>query len=82
MTDEEQAHDLIQRAKDEFGQADILINSAGVMQLSKIERPLRRVAHDCRREDVGSRQTKTPALHFLALLNEEAPEATLMLDSS
>ena len=38
MTDEEQAHDLIQHAKDAFGQADILINSAGVMQLSKIEK--------------------------------------------
>jgi NADP-dependent 3-hydroxy acid dehydrogenase YdfG len=40
VTDEEQAHDLIQRAKDEFGQADILINSAGVMQLSYIEKGL------------------------------------------
>ena len=37
MTDEDQAHALIQRAKDEFGQVDILINNASVMQLSKIE---------------------------------------------
>ena len=40
VTDEEQAHALIQRAKDEFGQVDILINNAGVMQLSKIEKGL------------------------------------------
>ncbi len=40
VTDEEQAHDLIQRAKDEFGRVDILVNNAGVMQLSKIEKGL------------------------------------------
>jgi NADP-dependent 3-hydroxy acid dehydrogenase YdfG len=40
VTDEEQAHALIQRAKDEFGRVDILINNAGVMQLSKIEKGL------------------------------------------
>lgn len=40
VTDEEQAHDLIQRARDELGQVDILVNNAGVMQLSKIEKGL------------------------------------------
>ena len=38
VTDEDQAHALIQRAKDEFGQVDILINNASVMQLSKVEK--------------------------------------------
>ena len=37
VTDEQQAHDLIKRAKDEFGRVDILVNNAGVMQLSKIQ---------------------------------------------
>ena len=40
VTDEEQAHDLIQRAKNEFGRVDILVNNAGVMQLSKVQRGL------------------------------------------
>ncbi len=40
VTDEEQAHDLIRRAKDEFGRVDILVNNAGVMQPSKIEKGL------------------------------------------
>lgn len=40
VTDEEQAHDLVQRARDEFGSVDILVNNAGVMQLSKIEKGL------------------------------------------
>jgi NADP-dependent 3-hydroxy acid dehydrogenase YdfG len=40
VTDEEQAHELIQKAKDEVGQVDILVNNAGVMQLSKIEKGL------------------------------------------
>jgi NADP-dependent 3-hydroxy acid dehydrogenase YdfG len=40
VTDEEQAHALIQRAKDELGRVDILVNNAGVMQLSKIEKGL------------------------------------------
>ena len=40
VTDEEQAHDLISRAKDEFGRVDILLNNAGVMLLSKIEKGL------------------------------------------
>ena len=40
VTDEEQAHDLIQRTRDELGQVDILVNNAGVMQLSKIEKGL------------------------------------------
>ena len=40
VTDEEQAHNLIQRAKDEFGRVDILVNNAGVMQLSKVEKGL------------------------------------------
>jgi NADP-dependent 3-hydroxy acid dehydrogenase YdfG len=34
------AHALIQRAKDEFGQVDILVNNVGVMQLSKTEKGL------------------------------------------
>ena len=40
VTDEEQAHDLIQRAKNEFGRVDILVNNAGVMQLSKVQKGL------------------------------------------
>ncbi|MDQ3942582.1 MAG: SDR family NAD(P)-dependent oxidoreductase [Actinomycetota bacterium] len=40
VTDEEQAHDLIQRAKEEFGRVDVLVNNAGVMQLSKVEKGL------------------------------------------
>jgi NADP-dependent 3-hydroxy acid dehydrogenase YdfG len=40
VTDEQQAHDLIRRAKDEFGRVDILVNSAGVMQLSKVQKGL------------------------------------------
>src|ERR687885_2674119 len=40
VTDEEQAHELIQRAKDEFGRVDILVNNAGVMQLSEVEKGL------------------------------------------
>jgi NADP-dependent 3-hydroxy acid dehydrogenase YdfG len=40
VTDEQQAHALIQRAKDELGSVDILVNNAGVMQLSKIEKGL------------------------------------------
>ena len=40
VTDEDQAHALIQRAKDELGSVDILVNNAGVMQLSKIEKGL------------------------------------------
>ena len=40
VTDEEQAHDLIQRAKDEFGRVDILVNNAGVMQLSNVQKGL------------------------------------------
>jgi hypothetical protein len=39
------------------------------------------VAHDVRREDVGCWQTKLLP-HFLALLNEEASEVSLLLDSS
>jgi NADP-dependent 3-hydroxy acid dehydrogenase YdfG len=37
VTDEEQAHDLLRRAKEEFGRVDILVNNAGTMQPSKIE---------------------------------------------
>jgi NADP-dependent 3-hydroxy acid dehydrogenase YdfG len=40
VTDEEQAHDLIRRAKEEFGRVDIVVNNAGVMQLSKVEKSL------------------------------------------
>jgi NADP-dependent 3-hydroxy acid dehydrogenase YdfG len=38
VTDEEQAHQLISKAKEEFGRVDILVNNAGVMQLSKVEK--------------------------------------------
>ncbi len=40
VTDEEQAHGLIQKARDEYGRVDILVNNAGVMQLSKVEKGL------------------------------------------
>ncbi len=40
VTDEEQAHGLIRRARDEFGRVDILVNNAGMMLLSKIEKGL------------------------------------------
>jgi NADP-dependent 3-hydroxy acid dehydrogenase YdfG len=40
VTDEQQAHDMIRKAKDEFGRVDILINNAGIMQLSKIQKDL------------------------------------------
>src|ERR671933_2303017 len=38
VTDEGQAHDLIRKAKDEFGQVDILVNNAGVMLLSRVDK--------------------------------------------
>jgi NADP-dependent 3-hydroxy acid dehydrogenase YdfG len=40
VTDEEQAHDLIRKANEEFGHVDILVNNAGVMPLSRIEKGL------------------------------------------
>ncbi len=40
VTDEDQAHDLIKHAEQEFGSVDILINNAGVMLLSKVEKGL------------------------------------------
>jgi NAD(P)-dependent dehydrogenase (short-subunit alcohol dehydrogenase family) len=40
VTDEGQAHDLVQRTEDEFGGVDILVNNAGVMLLSKVEKGL------------------------------------------
>ncbi len=40
VTDEEQAHDLIGEADEEFGHVDILVNNAGVMPLSRIEKGL------------------------------------------
>ncbi len=40
VTDEEQAHDLIRKAEEEFGSVDILVNNAGVMLLSKVEKRL------------------------------------------
>ena len=40
VTDEGQAHELIRKAKDEFGRVDILVNNAGVMQLSAVEKGL------------------------------------------
>jgi NADP-dependent 3-hydroxy acid dehydrogenase YdfG len=40
VTDEEQAHSLIQRAVEEFGRIDILVNNAGVMLLSTVGKGL------------------------------------------
>ncbi len=40
VTDESQAHELIRKAKSEFGRVDILVNNAGVMQLSAVEKGL------------------------------------------
>jgi NADP-dependent 3-hydroxy acid dehydrogenase YdfG len=40
VTDEDQAHDLIRKAKEEFRRVDIVVNNAGVMQLSKVEKGL------------------------------------------
>ncbi len=40
ITDEEQAHALIQRAHEEFGRIDILVNNAGVMLLSNVGKGL------------------------------------------
>jgi len=40
VTDERQAHALVNRAVEEFGRIDILVNNAGVMLLSKVEKGL------------------------------------------
>jgi NADP-dependent 3-hydroxy acid dehydrogenase YdfG len=40
VTNEEQAHALIERAEGEFGRVDILVNNAGVMLLSRIDKGL------------------------------------------
>jgi NADP-dependent 3-hydroxy acid dehydrogenase YdfG len=40
LTDEQQAHALVDRAIEEFGRIDILVNNAGVMLLSKVEKGL------------------------------------------
>ena len=40
VTDEEQAHALIEQAEREFGSVDILVNNAGVMLLSRIDKGL------------------------------------------
>src|SRR4028119_274875 len=40
VTDERQAHALIERAIEEFGRIDVLVNNAGVMLLSKVEKGL------------------------------------------
>src|SRR5215213_8228067 len=40
ITDEEQAHALVQRAVEEFGKIDILVNNAGVMLLSTVGKSL------------------------------------------
>jgi NADP-dependent 3-hydroxy acid dehydrogenase YdfG len=40
VTDESQAHGLIQKAVEEFGRVDILVNNAGVMLLSSVGKGL------------------------------------------
>jgi NADP-dependent 3-hydroxy acid dehydrogenase YdfG len=40
VTDEDQAHVLVQRAVEEFGRVDILVNNAGVMLLSTVQKGL------------------------------------------
>ena len=40
VTDEEQAHNLVQRALKEYGRIDILVNNAGVMLLSTVGKGL------------------------------------------
>jgi NADP-dependent 3-hydroxy acid dehydrogenase YdfG len=40
VTDEKQAHNLVQRAVEEFGRIDILVNNAGVMLLSTVSKSL------------------------------------------
>jgi NADP-dependent 3-hydroxy acid dehydrogenase YdfG len=40
VTDEEDAHDLIHKAEEEFGRVDILVNNAGVMLLSTVGKGL------------------------------------------
>ena len=40
VTDEDQAHALVQRAVEEFGRLDILVNNAGVMLLSNVSKGL------------------------------------------
>ncbi len=40
VTDESQAHGLIQKAREEFGRVDILVNNAGVMLLSTVGKGL------------------------------------------
>jgi NADP-dependent 3-hydroxy acid dehydrogenase YdfG len=40
VTDEQQAHKLVQRAAEEFGKIDILVNNAGVMLLSTVGKSL------------------------------------------
>jgi NADP-dependent 3-hydroxy acid dehydrogenase YdfG len=40
VTDEEQAHALIQKSVDEFGRIDVLVNNAGVMLLSTVGKGL------------------------------------------
>jgi NADP-dependent 3-hydroxy acid dehydrogenase YdfG len=40
VTDEEQAHGLVQRAVEEHGRIDILVNNAGVMLLSTVQKGL------------------------------------------
>src|SRR5215203_4294025 len=40
VTDEQQAHDLVDRAVEEFGSIDILVNNAGIMLLSTVGKSL------------------------------------------
>jgi NADP-dependent 3-hydroxy acid dehydrogenase YdfG len=40
VTDEEQAHNLVHRAVEEYGQIDVLVNNAGVMLLSTVGKGL------------------------------------------
>ncbi len=40
VTDEEQAHNLVRRAAEEYGRLDVLVNNAGVMLLSTVGKSL------------------------------------------
>jgi NADP-dependent 3-hydroxy acid dehydrogenase YdfG len=40
VTDEQQAHNLVRRAAEEYGRLDVLVNNAGVMLLSTVGKGL------------------------------------------